>query len=385
MSSKCRALCLTILATVSLAACSAPPAPAVPASEPNPPTAAIVERGTFDCFPAGLTRADGKTITCETSAVAKSGRELIFASDKPVPGPERSSVFAMAGGADGVVVASRRYLAQADILKARKFEAMTVTPDGQTILASTGFDRVKPASPKWDAYNTLLAWPAGREDEVEVVARSTREGVASSLAIREKLAQALKSDAFVEGAPYFKVEGLAALPDGRLLFGIREVGRSYKDFDYTMKIVSVTYEIGTEGLSLGGDFKLIYEFETSPVEALGGKQVGLSSLEYDPFHDRLYLLTSYELEESDEGLGGFLWVLPIADLHARKPPSLVLKPDGHPLTFAHKSEGLAVIDARHLFVVHDDDRVLGRARIDDAETQFRRSLHQAAYSVVRLD
>ena len=60
------------------------------------------------------------------------------------------------------------------------------------------------------------------------------------------------------------------------------------------------------------------------------------------------------------------------------------KPDGHPLTFAHKSEGLAVIDARHLFVVHDDDRVLGRARIDDAETQFRRSSHQAAYSVVRL-
>ena len=385
MSSKCRALCRAILATVSLAACSTAPGPAASASEPSPPTAAIVERGTFDCFPAGLTRADGKTVTCEISAVAKSGRELIFASDKPVPGPERSSVFAMAGGADGVVVASRRYLAHASIRGTRKFEAMTVTPDGQTILASTGFDRVKPASPKWDAYNTLLAWPAGREDQVKIVARSTREGVASSLPIREKLAQALKSDAFAEGAPYFKVEGLAALPDGRLLFGFREVGRSYKDFDYTIKIVSVTYEIGTEGLSLGDDFKLIYEFETSPVEALGGKQVGLSSIEYDPFQDRLYILTSYELEETDEGLGGFLWMLPLEDLDAGRPPRLVLRGDGRPLTFAHKSEGLAVIDEKHVFVVHDDDRVVGRDNVENSETQFHRFPYQAAYTIVRFD
>ncbi len=72
MPSKCRALCLAILATVSLAACSTAPGPAASASGPNPPTAAIVERGTFDCFPAGLTGSDGKAVTCETSAVARS-------------------------------------------------------------------------------------------------------------------------------------------------------------------------------------------------------------------------------------------------------------------------------------------------------------------------
>ncbi len=149
--------------------------------------------------------------------------------------------------------------------------------------------------------------------------------------------------------------------------------------------MSVTYEIGTEGLSLGDDFKLIYEFETSPVETLGGKQVGLSSLEYDPFQDRLYILTSYELEETDEGLGGFLWMLPLEDLDAGGPPRLVLRGDGRPLTFAHKSEGLAVIDEKHVFVVHDDDRVVGRDKVENSETQFHRFPYQAAYTIVRFD
>ena len=97
------------------------------------------------------------------------------------------------------------------------------------------------------------------------------------------------------------------------------------------------------------------------------------------------LLTSYELEETDAGLGGFLWVLPIDAFAAGAPPELVLGEDGRPISFAHKSEGLAVIDERHLFVVHDDDRVLGRQDVTDPATQFHRSPHQAAYTIVRID
>ncbi len=347
-------------------------------------TATIVERGLIDCFPAGLTNSNGKATTCETSAVARSGGELIFASDKPVPGPGRSSVFVMDGGRAGVVEGSRRYLTPADVLAARKFEAITVTPDKSMILASTAFDRVKPKSSKWDAYNTLLAWPVGREDQVQIVAKSTRDGVASSISIRAQIALALRSEEFPQGAPYFKVEGLAAVPGGRLLFGIREVGKSYKDFNYTMKIVSVSYEAHEASLSLGADFKLTYEFDTSRVGALDGKEVGLSSLEYDPYGDRLYILTSFELEETDAGLGGFLWTLPLDDFDAGRPPRLVLRSDGSPLVFAHKSEGLTIIEEDHLFVVHDDDRVLGCEKTAEKKAQWCRQPHQAAFTIVHL-
>lgn len=243
-------------------------------------------------------------------------------------------------------------------------------------------------SAELDPYNMLLAWSAGREDEVEIVARSTRDGITSSRSVRQRIAQALISDAFPQGPPYFKVEGLAALPDGRLLFGIRELGTSYEkgEFDYTMQIVSVSYEAGEAGVSLGEDFRLIYEFDPSRVGALGDNVVGLSSLEYDPHRDRLYVLTSYEREgEGDEGLGGYLWTLSIEDLDSGYPPVLVHNSDGMPLEFAHKAEGIAVLDDRHVLVIHDDDRELGRDPVVDPEKQFHRSPHQAAYTIVRLE
>ena len=34
------------------------------------------------------------------------------------------------------------------------------------------------------------------------------------------------------GPPYFKVEGMAYLPGGTILFGIRETGARYDDFNY---------------------------------------------------------------------------------------------------------------------------------------------------------
>ena len=53
--------------------------------------------------------------------------------------------------------------------------------------------------------------------------------------------------------------------------------------------------------------------------------------------------------------------------------------------FAHKGEGVAVINKKRVIIIHDDDRVLGRENIENPETQFSRQPHQAAYTIVDID
>ena len=49
--------------------------------------------------------------------------------------------------------------------------------------------------------------------------------------------RALANDAHPQGPAYWKVEALAAIPGNVLLFGIREVGESYKVFEYSVAAV----------------------------------------------------------------------------------------------------------------------------------------------------
>ena len=54
-----------------------------------------------------------------------------------------------------------------------------------------------------------------------------------------------------------------------------------------------------------------------------------------------------------------------------------------PLHFAHKCEGLTVLNDGRLFVVHDDDRVTGRAVIEDKARQFSETQREL-YSVIEI-
>ncbi len=348
-----------------------------------PTTGEITQRDVVDCFDEGL-RVDNRPINCEVSAVVFDGSHVILASDKPVPGDERSPVFSFPYPGSGSITNPRTYLTAAVLVNATKYEDMTLTPDGQYVIASTGFDRVRGNSSEWDGYNTLLAWPSGDPDAAQVVAASTNDGVTSSVSLRDKISLALATPGFPDGAPYFKVEGIAAIPGERLLFGIREVGVRYDDFGYAVKIIAASYQISDGEFSLGDDFELVYDFDPATQPKIS-QTVGLSSIEYDTHHERLYLLTSFETEESDAGLGGYLWTLSLAGLNDGQPPSLVTKESGAPLLFAHKSEGITVLSASLVLVVHDDDRVLGRDTVEDPETQFSRGAHQSAYALVALD
>ena len=340
-------------------------------------------QGLIDCFPAGLQSPDGEVVYCEASALVFDGSHVVFASDKPVPGEGRSSVFSFAYAGRNTIEGIPVYQTSEPFISAIKYEDMTLTIDGAFVIATTGFDRVKPDSVQWDGYNTLLIWPVTTPDDVAVVSATTTDGVTSSVGLRDNLSRVLTTEEFPEGMPYFKIEGIAVIPGQKILLGIRETGSDYREFEYTAIILSVSFTLLKDELVLGSDFEQIYRFDPGSDPGIP-KGTGLSSIEYDPYNDRLYLLTSYETEQTDVGLGGHLWVLPMADMKMGLPPSLVHRDVDHPLSFAHKPEGVTVLKDNRVLVVHDDDRVLGRDTVNNPKTQFSKAAHQTAYSVVTL-
>lgn len=63
------------------------------------------------------------------------------------------------------------YLKGQAIEQSRKLEAMTLTLDGLHVIASTGFNRVgDERDASFDAYSTLLYWPANQPENARVVA-----------------------------------------------------------------------------------------------------------------------------------------------------------------------------------------------------------------------
>lgn len=353
------------------------------ARQSNQVTGEVLLREVVECFEPGLSSADGAPVYCETSAAVFDGQKLILASDKPVPGQAYSAVFSFNYSGKGIIQGPPAYLVSAPFVSAVKYEDMTVTPDGKYVIATTGFDRVRPDSNEWDGYNTLMFWPVDDPGAVEVISPFHNEGLTSSVGLREPISRALLSEGFPDGAPYFKVESLAAIPGNRLLIGIREEGARYDNFKYTFKILAVDYHIDGGDMALTSDIELVYHY-TGELHSDQVISEALSSIEYDPHRKLLYLLTSFEEGETDESLGGYLWTLSLSSLRSNLPPEPVRTKSGGPVAFAHKAEGLTVLSENLLLVIHDDDRVLGRDRVDDPRTQFSRLPHQGAYTLVSV-
>ena len=129
--------------------------------------------------------------------------------------------------------------------------------------------------------------------------------------------------------------------------------------------------------------KLCERYRFEPSEYAGVRHVcGLSSLEYDPYNDRLYLMASFEIEdEAGEQTGGYLWSMPLDDLTRGVGPSIVEDAHGEVLEFEHKAEGLAVLDTERLFVAYDNDRDMTLGRIDERD---EREACEAPYTVLRI-
>lgn len=342
-----------------------------------PSSAKITEEGLLTCFTAG-TSLNGQPVWCEASAVLYDGRKLFFANDKDMPAG-MSPVFEKAPTSIGDSTTMPTYLTQPVFSAARKYEDFAQTPDRANgfVFLTTAFDRVKPNSHDWDSYNTILYWRKGDEQHPHVLAPDDTSH--TSIAYRQRIAQLLATNEFPGALPYFKVEGLAAT-DKQLLFGIREEGKSYESFTYRARIISVSYRIektdNGERIRLSDDWKIINTFDIAKTEPSLPASLALSSLEYDPYRGRFWMLTS--LEKNGQ-LDAYLWTISPEDLYANKPSTLLRDAQGQPLhTAGHKAEDLTFLDNNRVLLIHDDDR--GRTTVGPRTRQP----NQAAYTIITV-
>jgi hypothetical protein len=326
----------------------------------------------FSCFEKGLMRGPDKPATCEPSAIALHHGRVILGNDKPIPGDERSPVFSL--NLDRGLLSPRPdiFHRETPFLKARKYEDFTTTPDGRWAFATTSFDRILEDDAKWDVFNTLLYWPVNRPAAVSIAQMSTRNDQSSSAGLRAEMKRALANPKHPEGPAYWKVEALAAIPGNILLFGIREVGESYKEFEYSTRILALAYAIDENGFRATGPIEQVFEFDASAVP----EAVAISGLEYAPETQTLWLLTSFENGDSAEDIGGYLWSLQTKGLPLTGSPTLLRTHNNTPLKFSHKSEGVTPLGTHQLLIIHDDDRRTGKS--------LGRELHQAVLEIVQI-
>ena len=362
----------------------------------------LAEEGLMACFEKGTHRTDkvddhGNPVLayCEVSAAVALPHTIYFASDKEIPGDERSSVFSVQrpgrskddNAAPYVDVSSVTHFSQTVYQHLRKAEDFALSQDGQTVFLTSGFDRIKTDSTKWHGYNTLMALPAGKPDQAYVVnAHTNPDGSQCSVGLRKALSRALANSSFPEGMPYFKVESLVALPGQTLLFGIREMGQRFDDFSYTITLVEAPYtKVGGQIRIHEEKMRMVFQM---PKTVLLGHEVALSSLDYDAHTDMLYFLLSYEEETKNIHLGGFLFRASRTNILSGEPfapneATLAHWSDGTLLHFGHKPEAVTLLHNKMLLVAADDDRVLEQKDPQDAKRSFSKEPHEAAYFILK--
>ena len=348
---------------------------------PGPVAMAGVD-GSFECFPEGATFVEKtpegaeakKPYTCEPSAVYSLAEGSFFAlNDKPLELEGYSQHFEVSVKAGASRLAQGR--PSKDIQSVKKFEGVTVTSDGKWVVASAAFDRDK------KGYNSLLSWPVGRSGESREV--NAPKGFGN---LREWLAKAI-------GTAYFKIEGLAATPEKTLLFGVRETGKTFQDFDYGITVLEAPYEGDSkEGVRLTGELKTIFSkhYSWSP-QGIAGAEIGISSLEYDPHSGRVYALVSSEPKETATQKGAqkvddfssHLLVWKLEELRKGQEPRIALNAAGQPLDLAMKAEGLAVLPKGKLLVIFDNDRQTGVSQRYDGKVRDRK-LHEGIYRFIEV-
>lgn len=340
-----------------------------------------VDHNLITCFPATAVDSSGKPYTCEASAVLYADKKMYIGSDRDFPGA--SALFTLPFslplanyGADVKVVD------QPLINACRKWEDMSLSPDGRLVFAMTGFDRVKKGSHDWDVFNMLVYWPAGMEDSAQLLAETDSGGIKSSLMLRHRISRVLADQDFPDGMPYFKTEALCALPGNRLIFGIREYGSDYDHFTYAFRLLECSYRKSGNQLELNDDLREICRLDS--LRAYGNKNpLAISSMEYDPLTDRIWVLTSYEDNSGPAAVtGAYLWVWTPEALEKCEAPRAVRDPRGLHQHFTHKAEGITLISPSTLLVICDDDRNLLPL---ENQTDIIRQTHQSAYYILQIE
>jgi len=317
-----------------------------------------------------------KIINCEASGVLFFNDSVYVVSDKPAE--NFSPVFSLhlKNLKNGENI---NYLRDPLLVNTQKLEDMSITHDKKFMLATASFDRVK-TDATWDIFNSVLYWKTTENRQVKVLSPSFHENIESSLILREKIIKALDN----KDIAYFKVEGIAALPNNRLLFGIRESGESYKKFDYRITILEVGYYVENDSIKLSDNLTLKYDYKPDSSLQIE-RPLGLSSIEYDSFNNRLLILTSYELFDSiDSKAGAYLWTIDLQCFDKNEDLQIVGTKNGEILHFPRKAEGISMIDSNSAIIIFDDDRETEKFNTYDKQFSQKRENQDFFYAIINF-
>ncbi len=333
---------------------------------------------TFNCFCDSLKMPDGKLVVCEPSAIAFYNDSIFLANDKPMP---NTSAVSKAKFNKLLDAENMEYLEDLPLTKGFKYEDFAVSPDAKFVFLTTSFSWF---DEEHAAYNNLYYWQTGNKRTPHLFTENNDSSLTSSKHLHKLFANVIDTVNYKDGVPYLKIEGMAVIPGDTLLFGIREYGKAYEDFDYCMKIVAVPYTVENNKINLIEKSELIFDYNPKNFKDCEiNKNIGISSMEYNKYDKKLYILTSYENGDKTEDVGAYLWTISLPELRKNKQPSLVYESEKSPIHFAHKAEGITFVDDKTLLIIHDDDRRYGPEKITDPDNQFKRKHNQAAYSVLR--
>ncbi len=333
----------------------------------------ITETGLISCFPEN-TKTNLIQIkepleidaSCEPSAVVYHNQSLIFGNDKTIENKKISSIFSLEYKKGKFSNKNKiTYYTHPNIFLVKKFEDFAQTLDKKYILATTAFDREDDNL----EYNSVIYWNSDNPNNVNFL--QVKENEQYSRKIKYYLQKAINK-------PYFKIEGLVIIPNNKLIFGVREEGESYKNFKNVVHLISVSIFEENSKLYLSNDFKLVYAFENSFKYVK--EKVGISSLTWNPYNNSILLLTSFEAQEK---VGAYLWELPLSELEKNNDLKILLTKENKPLLFTHKAEGITFIDKNKLFVIHDDDRRIIPAEINNKI--YLRKPYEAIYNIITFE
>ena len=329
--------------------------------------ASIITYENIPIFEDSVLYENGLLYSAEISAVEYFDNIIVIANDKVHP--ELSPVYT--AKLQNHSVTGLQELRAEPYQTARKIEDITIANEFLVFMSSF--------SHTLDGYSTLLYAPKNDLSKPQLLTYHNPDSLESK-DLRLKLQKLLNENGYESN--YFKLEGIAAVPNNQLLIGIRESGKAYTDYNYLAAIISVGYTIENNKMYLNSEPIWLNSYNLSSLPE--GKHTGLSGLEYDKATNNLYVITSYEISETDEGLGGRLWVTNPGALFRKEALKPVASETDSILLFAHKPEGIAAISEDMLIVFFDDDRILGRELIENPKTQFSRKRNETTYQVLKI-
>jgi len=337
----------------------------------------IEKDGYFNCFAEDIKSQNNIVYTCEPSTVIFLNNYLIVGNDKDLPS-YYSPIFSYYFSSD-FECDSLTYYNTPNFFKAMKYEASTLTLDKKYIIFSGAFDYDISDPKKGKKHNTTIYFQSENFSKGGVL-NVSNDTISNSINLKLLFQKALVSEKFPEGPKYIKIEGLTAIPGEKLIFGVREIGNKYDDFEYSIILLEVEYYFENNKMILKDNVKKIYEF--IPDNNLNiNLPIGISSIEYNKYDKKLYFITSYELSETSEKRGAYLWSISLKDLYDKKTPTLILDNNNLPINFTHKIEGLTIIDKKTLFIIGDDDRVTGE---NEENPKFKRKINQGYWAILKL-